>query len=257
MASFFQKMRENARYYYTANVPSILRTHPIDEERIAEAENRTAQMKCVDVPDNLSFQLFKELIRTEVILDEKRLMDYYERCLSKSPNQLACRYGYALELIKLNRFAAAESQLSILIRQQPTNLYFTIAFAEAQIGNGHAAAALEELETVKRNNPDNYALLLAYSEGLAASGKHAQAVDQLTKASRIYPRDLSLCKLLAQAHATNQRKEYAYFTEAQCYVLQGQPKEAKHMFKQAARLAKDDRLLLARIEASLDELNEK
>ena len=157
MASFFQKMRANARYYYTANIPSILRTHPIDEERIAEAENRTAQMKIQDVPDNLSFQLFKEIIRTEVVTDEKRLLDYYERCLNKSAQNRACRYGYALELMQLNRFGAAEAQLLTLVRLESNNLYFIIALAEAQIGNGHAAAALEQLEAMQRNYPDHYA----------------------------------------------------------------------------------------------------
>jgi predicted Zn-dependent protease len=257
MAAFFQKMRENARYYYTANIPSILRTHPIDEERIAEAENRTAQMKPIEVADNLSFQLFKELIRTEVITDEKRLMDYYERCLVKSPQNTACQYGYALELIKLNHFTAAESYLLRLINQDRTNLYFIIALAKAQIGNGHAMAAAEELEAMQRNTPDNYALLISYSDSLAASGKPAEAVLQLTKASRLYPHDLPLCNSLARAHANNRRKDYAYFTTAQCYRLQGQFKEAKHMLKQAASLAKGDRLLSARIEASLDELNSK
>ncbi len=257
MAAFFQKMRENARYYYTANIPSILRTHPIDEERIAEAENRTAQLKPVNVPDNLTFQLFKEIIRTEVILDEKRLLDYYERCLSKTPATLPCRYGYALELIKLNRFADAETQLLALVATDANNLYFVIALAQAQIGNGHARAALEQLDALRRNHPDNYALLVATSEGLAASGQLYQAVAVLTKATRLYPHDLGLCRSLAQAHANAKRKDYAYFTAARCYQLQGQAKEARHMLKQAASLAKKDPLLRARIEASLDELNEK
>jgi predicted Zn-dependent protease len=254
MANFFQKMRENARYYYTANIPSILRTHPIDEERIAEAENRTAQMKPVQVADNLAFQLFKELIRTAVITDEKRVLDYYERCLRKTPQAAPCRYGYALELIKLNRFVAAETQLQRLTAEDHNNLYYIIALAEAQIGAGHTAAALEELDTIHRTYPDNYAVLLAYSEALAASGQATLAVNQLTQATRLYPHDLVLCKSLAQAHANNQRKDYAYFTEAQCYLLQGQSKEAKHMLKQAAQLAKHDRLLSARIEARQDEL---
>lgn len=35
-------MQENSRYYYTANVPAILRSHPLDGDRIAEADSRTA-----------------------------------------------------------------------------------------------------------------------------------------------------------------------------------------------------------------------
>jgi predicted Zn-dependent protease len=38
MTSFFKKMQESSRYYSGSNTPNILRTHPIDAERIAEAE---------------------------------------------------------------------------------------------------------------------------------------------------------------------------------------------------------------------------
>src|SRR3990167_10285339 len=40
MANFFQKLQNQSRYYARDNIPAILLTHPLDQERIAEVENR-------------------------------------------------------------------------------------------------------------------------------------------------------------------------------------------------------------------------
>ena len=78
MAGFFKKMQQNSRYYYTANIPAILRTHPLDEERIAEAENRSQNLGEKQYTDSLNYRLFKELIRVSVTNNNKQLLDYYQ-----------------------------------------------------------------------------------------------------------------------------------------------------------------------------------
>src|SRR3990167_10475988 len=95
MAGFFTKMQENMRYYYMDNIPAILRTHPLDEERIAEAENRSEGMTKHFYPDNLNYRLFKELVRVEVIEDDHQLSDFYKKCPASIPTA-ACQYGHAL-----------------------------------------------------------------------------------------------------------------------------------------------------------------
>ena len=86
---FFKKMQENSRYYYTANVPAILRTHPMDEDRIAEADNRTARLSKKTYHDSVSYGLFKELIRTSVASNNKQLLDYYDHQCHKT-NTACC-----------------------------------------------------------------------------------------------------------------------------------------------------------------------
>ena len=56
------------------------------------------------------------------------------------------------------------------------------------------------------------------------------------------------------AQAANHRKDYAYFTEAQCQLLQGRPKEAMRQLKLAKTLATKDHLLQARITAKIEEV---
>jgi predicted Zn-dependent protease len=256
MAHFFKKMQENSRYYYSANVPAILRSHPIDEDRIAEAENRCAQMKLHPVPDNLEFHLFKTLIRTTVVSDNKALLEDYDHCVQSTPNNPVCHYGYALALMNVNRYALAESQLAGLLLNDPNNLYYAIAMSRAESANDHAASSIRRLQVLLANYPDNYAILFALADSLTAANQHEQAASVLLKARRQFPKDLALCEALAQAEAQNHRKNYAYFTEAHCYLLQGQVKEAKRLLKLAQTLTGKDPLMKARIDAKLDEIAE-
>lgn len=95
MAAFFNKMQENSRYYYTANIPAILRTHPLDADRIAEAENRTSRLPKKHYTDSLDYALFKELIRVSVGSNNKQILDYYEHhCHKKIPPLLASMGTY-------------------------------------------------------------------------------------------------------------------------------------------------------------------
>lgn len=253
MAAFFKKMQENMRYYYTANIPAILRSHPLDSDRIAEAENRTTSFSHKPYPDSQDYALIKELIRNAVLRDPKGLSDYYEhQCNKVNPTQ-ACQYGHALALINTNKFAQATNYLTPLLAQN-NNLYFQIAMAQAESGMLHHKEALSRLTKIQTNYPDNYAALMAHAQGLLAANQHEKATNILLKGSRKYKQDLTLCRELARAQAKANQKGYAYFTQAQCLLLEGQKRAAVAQLKVARSLAPKDEYLQARIAAKIDEI---
>jgi len=256
MAAFFKKMLEHTRYYYTANIPAILRTHPLDEERIAEAENRTAQLTSVKHTDTLDYTLFKELIRTSVSGSGNQIFDFYEHQCHKQNTAIACQYGYVLALLQNNKLSKAYDKLQPLLKQKPDNLYFQIAMSQVEIGLNQFKPALERLVAVYENYPDNYAALMAYSQGLLAANQASRATSVLLKGSRQYKQDLPLCHELARAQAESNQKSYAYFTQAQCLLLEGEKKASIAQLKVARQLAKKDAYLLARISAKIDEIKE-
>ena len=63
MIDFFKKMQKHTQLYYTANTPPILRTHPLDRDRIAEAENRITANTNKLYKESISYTYFRELIR--------------------------------------------------------------------------------------------------------------------------------------------------------------------------------------------------
>lgn len=254
MAGFFKKMQQSSRYFYTANIPAILRTHPLDEDRIAEAENRSLQLGKKNYIDSLDYRLFKEFIRSVVTDDSKQLVDYYRQQCRKYNSETACQYGRALALINVNQYQQAQAQLTPLLQQSPDNLYYAITMAQIEIGRKQYASAVTRLRALQANYPDNYAALISYAQILVEAGNAEQAASILLQGTRKFKYDLPMCQQLARAEAANHRKDYAYFTEAQCELLQGRKKEALRRLKTAKLLATKDHLLQARITAKMDEI---
>lgn len=254
MAGFFRKMQQNSRYYYTSDIPAILRSHPLDDDRIAEAENRCINVGEKAYPDPIDYHLFKELIRNYVIENSKSLLDFYHQQCRKVNNAIACQYGYGLSLINTNQYQQAEQQLAPLLQQFPNNLNFVIAMAEAELGNQHYNDALTRLSALYTNFPDVYPVILNYAQGLIAANKPDQAAMVLLKGTRQFKKDLIMCEQLARAQAASRHKGYAYLTEAQCQLLQGRKREAMRQLKVAQGLEKNDGYLHARIDAKIDEV---
>lgn len=254
MASFFGKMQQSMRYYYTANIPAILRTHPLDEDRIAEAENRTANLAKQNVPSSTDYYLFKELIRSSVVAQPNQLLPYYKaECLRHSP-QYACEYGYAMVLMRMRASNQAEAILNNLANNDKNNLFYQIALSEAQINEHKFGDSLERLQSLHASLPNNYAALMAYAHGLLAANDNTKASSVLLKGSRLFKRDLPLCDELARAQSASNQKAYAYFTESQCQLLQGRNREAMRQLRLAKKLAQKDAYLSARINAMMDEV---
>lgn len=254
MPNFFKKMQQATRYHYTDNIPAILRTHPLDEERIAEAENRCSAAGKKSISEQSNYYLFKERIRTSLNNDPKQMLEYYRYRCAHNPGDVACRYGYALQSMQINQNAKAVEILKPLWQETPNNFYYAIAMAQAYVGLGEPQAAVNVLQDLYNNFPENYAITIEYSNALIEAKQAAKASFVLLSGTRIYKSDLQMCNLLAQAQAANHSLGYAYFTLAQCLTLQGEKRDAMRKLKLAKTYAKSDHLLKARIAAKIEEL---
>ena len=254
MANFFKKMQQSSRYYYTDNIPAILRSHPMDDDRIAEAENRSVNHVKASYSDNLDYHLFKELIRNEVASDTNQLAQYYQHECRRHNSNIACEYGYVLALQANNQFQQAKAHVLPLLQQDPNNFFFAIAQAQAEAGSGDYVSAITRLRELQENHPENYAAVVEYAQILMAANKPDIAASVLLKGSRQFKNDLPICEQLARAQADSHHKDYAYFTLAQCHLLQGEQRDAVSKLKIAKTLAGKDPMLQARISAKIDEI---
>jgi predicted Zn-dependent protease len=255
MANFFRRMQENTRYYYTENIPAILRTHPLDDDRIAEAENRCPAPRPSGYPESLDYRLFKELIRVSVNKDSKQLLDYYQhQCPDINSQNVSCQYGYALTLMTINRFQQAQARIEPLLRINPYQMNYAIAMAQAEQGQGDYAHAVQLLQALHENYPEDYAAAFEYARALMEANQYEKATNLLLKSVRLYKQDLPLCRLLARAQAATHHKDHAYFTHAQCFLLQGRKHDAINALKLAKTLVGKDKLMQERINAKIDEI---
>ncbi|MFY7697341.1 MAG: M48 family metalloprotease [Legionella sp.] len=253
MIKFFKKMQLNSRLYYRDNIPAILQSHPLDAERIAEAEQRSAHHQNT-YKDSTDYYLFKELVRTLTISDSKHLLDFYQYQCNKETNHQSCQYGLALTLLNLHQYQKANKQLSTVENTMSNSLFFIIAKSQIDIGLGQFDNAIAPLQRLYSKQPDDYAIIMALSQALIAANRGPQAVTTLLQGTRQFKNDIAMCTALAQAQADADRKDYAYFTQANCDLLSGHPYQAINRLKQAKLLAKQDRLLQQRIDAKLDEI---
>lgn len=254
MARFFQKMQEATRYYYTDNIPAILRTHPLDEDRIAEAENRCMGIVKKHYPDNIRYRLFKELVRVEVSKNYKGLLEYYKKLCRKDTPADACQYGYVLTKISMGKGQQALQSLKPLLKEEPNNLFYQIARIHALEADSNYAESVRILAELHKNYPDNYAILAEYGDALMGNKDPKKAVSIYLKGHRQFRRDIPICNKLARAQAKSHNKSYAYFTLAECHLLQGESQDAVRKLKLAKSLTKNDKYLTARIDAKLEEI---
>lgn len=256
MARFFKKMQQTTRYYYTANIPAILRTHPLSEDRIAEAQNRTQNLARRHYQSSVDYYLFKELIRNAVAAQSKELLDFYSlECKKRNP-AFACQYGKALTDLSLSHYKIAKVNFSALAKNQPKNAFYEIGLAQAEMRLNETAEGLKRLKNLLQSDPEDYANIMAYGQGLSNAEQYPKASMVYLKGTRLFPKDLSLCLRLARAQARAKQKAYAYFTQSQCLLLQGQHRYAITQLKQAQKYQKKDRYIQARIAAKIEEIKQ-
>lgn len=257
MVSFFKKMQHASQYHYTDNVPALLRTHPMDEERIAEAENRCPPSTQYTNVDQTTYRLTKELIRNAISHDPKQLLEYYRHHCQQQATDSACHYGYALQYISLDQYTQAMSLLKPLWTQSPNNIYYAIAMAKIYAGLSEPQTAVGILQNLYANFPDNYPVLVEYGSALLQAKQNKTAAKVLLAGRRTYKNDIQICSQLAQAQAANHTLGYAYFTLAECHILQGERYDAVRKLKLAKTFAKNDHLLQAKIAAKIEEITVK
>jgi Zn-dependent protease with chaperone function len=259
MPSFFKKMQENMRYYYTDNIPAILRTHPLDEDRIAEAENRIAQLPTEHYQSSSKeYHLFKELIRHEVKHDAQKQLEYYQKSCPKISPSYACNYGLALTYLELNKMQQAKALLEPL-DQNPEfshNPYISLALANAEQNLGNKTDAQSIYQKFYSESPNNSALVSQYSEFLDTENNPKQALSVLVKAHRKMKQDLNICLKLARVQAKLKMTAEAYFTEANCHLIRGETRAALEQLNVAKRYTKSSGYMYQRITAKIDEVKD-
>jgi predicted Zn-dependent protease len=257
MPLFFKKMQLNSRYYYSDNIPAILRTHPLDEDRIAEADNRIAQLKSKPHEQSSpNYYFFKELIRHEVKHDPQQTLVYYQKeCRQHSPD-FACRYGEALSLQEGNQNTKAISLLEPLASSEfQHNPFVNLALAKAYEDNRQNDKAKAIYQEFNNFLPNNNAVIDQYTDYLKENNPK-QALSILLKAHRQHSEDPAICIRLARVQAELHKTAEAYFTEANCHLIIGEKKAAITQLNIAKRYAKPNSYIYQRIIAKMDELKD-
>lgn len=230
MARMFHKL--SAKNQYQTKPPEYLLTHPMFEDRIADASNRAEKMVYHKKPDNLFFQLIRARLVATSQENAKRRVQRLTQQLKSEPslNKTPLEYALALSLSKNRQYSQAEILMLTLSERHPDQWLFRFGLGEIAREKGDIDHALNCLKTLYEKSPNNYALSIYYADTLMDAKQIKAAKEILLKQQKAHAHDANLLQLLARAHGLSGAKVDLHQTQAEWHVLRGEHREAFQQF---------------------------
>lgn len=259
--------RMSRRYRGNAfSPPEILRTHPVDTTRIAEAKARAATYPPVErEKEDISalrsldsrYEIFRERIRVLLETADQNLVGRYRERLKETPDDPFQRYGLALALTRRESYREADDIVAGLLRDHPDTLAFSLLAADIENRNGREAAALARYEGLNERYPGRAAVLAPYAELLLKHNDPDGAREAARLLRPLIDRDTDHAKLYAligRAYELSGDTTRAAEAHALSAAYNGRFEDSLVQFERLQRRSDLDYYQRARVEARITEL---
>jgi predicted Zn-dependent protease len=255
MATMFEKLQRATRVSEDATVPGWLRTHPMTVERIADAENRAANMPYRQHVDSLEFQLVRAKLRAESG-EAAGAVAYFRGALREQrySSEAAAHYGLAAALLRDGKKAEAAAEVARLRAARAESPMVELLDARVKQAAGERAAADALLARAAERYPESRALAYARVAGLRAEGRNDAALAAVAESLRVYPRDAHLYEMQAQTYAALGKRLLQHQAQGEAYALQGSLPAAIEQLQLARSSGDGDFYQLSMVDARLKEL---
>jgi predicted Zn-dependent protease len=259
MGEFFEKMGRITRAM-GEGPPEYLRTHPVSVSRIAEADNRAANMPKPAPTDGRDFYLVQARLRALTEKQPDTALKWYEDRKDRadiSPAESdALFYGTAIALQRKGEYDEARTLLQNLLDRNH-HIAYELQLADLDLDSGHEDAALERLSELYRDFPGNHAISMQYAQTLL-HGRNAEragtAATVLQRQLLAYPEDPQLYELYARSANIAGDGVRAKEAIAESYYLRGGVHEAAMQLQELVARDDLDYYQRARITARINEL---
>lgn len=253
MAVFFERLQRVTRTY-GAGAPSYLRTHPLEYERIADMQGRTASLPYRQVPESLEFQLVRAKLKAQLDPPADAVAFFRESLAErKFLSEAASRYGLAYSLTRTKDFAAAKKEVALLRKLVPANpIVETLACGVMQEAGDLAALGCyrEALKTY----PTYRMLVYAYVDALLQVGEAHTALRIIDERLKVVSGDHRLYLLKARAHAALNQRLAQHSAQAEAYARMGNIDGAVEQLQIGLKSGDGDFYQISSAEARLREL---
>lgn len=266
VASLWSRMSRVSRNY-GLSPPEILRTHPLESTRIAEAKARADAMpytppEPVDLAGLASldgqFRLFQERLRVLLTSNsDQTLVNHYRQQLDASPDDPFLRYGLALSLARRQSWESAETVVDNLLQAHPDTLAFQLLKADIDGRTGRERQALARFQRLHERHPDRAAILAPYAELLVQNNDPEQARQAVRLLRPLIDRDTDharLYALIGRAYELSGEPVRAAESHALSAAWNGRFEDAMRQFERLQRRPDLDYYQRARVEARISEL---
>jgi len=186
MAESFSILRRRNSLNTSAGQLEYLRTHPLDNNRIAEASDRAAGLRDQKRVDQIDFQLFKARLRVLTTRDSGQLMRT-ATARFKRKSDVGSAYSLALLHLRSNNLESANTWLEKLEKQAPSHPMAEMLRNEILEADGRGQSSRKRLTALSELYPDRYSIVEKLLEQQIKTRRLADAMDTANR----YLRDAS------------------------------------------------------------------
>ncbi|WP_198676558.1 M48 family metalloprotease [Aliidiomarina soli] len=222
---FFSRLA--AQYRYSTQVPQYLVTHPLPESRISDTRARADQLPDRRVPPSLQFELAKTRVAVRYgstnARDMLTTMQANERRAEHNHQHKkdAARYGQALALYELERYAEAEDIVAALREKDPLNLFYIDTTTDIWLGQRRFDEAIEFLTEAYIRRPNNQVITLNLAYAANRGGNYELSVKILNDYILHNRDDRVAYELLFEAHQQSGDAVAMHEAQAEVLILRG------------------------------------
>lgn len=254
MPAFFETMSRRAGLG-EANIPEMLRTHPVTVNRIAETKERAAQVESTPLPDSLGYSLTRERLRVLSTPAGRNPLEYYNATIRNEADATPAEvYGRALALMVSGRPAQAAPIFQRLLDAEPTVLQYHTALGQAQLQAGQQLAALATFERARELFPRNVAITVRSAEALMQLGDAKKAHEILLDLFNVVPPTPEQARLTALAANAAGDVADSYYYMSEYHVMSGDLLLAINQLQLALAVPQITSVQRARFQARLEEI---
>jgi predicted Zn-dependent protease len=257
MPSFFKTMQRN-RFGTIPVEFKYLLTHPLDNVRITEAQNRIDELPKQIRASSLDYLLMRARMRALVAPDPRGLVESVEKELAqkKSPSNVDL-YGYAQALERLGDYPQAKAVAAKLAASDSDNINYQLALARIENESGNQQQALGVLTHLHTLYPDDYPVVYQYAQTLKDSKQASQGL-QLLRNYLLHNPALTVdaYKLLADLYEGDGKLIDSKQNLAEYYFNSGNYSAAIFQLKQALNTPEVDFVTRAQLEKRMREIIE-
>ncbi|HEX2668493.1 MAG TPA: M48 family metalloprotease [Gammaproteobacteria bacterium] len=260
MVDFFAVMQKNSSLNGYDRIPEFLLDHPLDLNRMSEAQSRASQLHVPPRPASRSFALMRMRLLAMQNNDgiERQLTEFQARVdQAKGWDQVAARYGQALVFQKAGRYADAVKAMRELAAGNDDVVAFRIGLADAEIHAGSVQAGIAAYTDAMRLFPDSAPLTLSYANDLIDAGQPQRAINLLLPLSLESRGDPEAVHLLAKAYDKKGNSADSHYYMSEYYLANGLPAAAVDQLRIALATPGIDSVQKQRYRARLHRVEEE
>lgn len=252
MPSFFERLQRAGRLY-ESNAPVYVRTHPLTTARIADMDNRVAQMRYRQVVDSPAFAFVRAKLRANAGAPVDALRDMEARS-AVLPGDRATQYGLARAQWRAGRAEEALASLRALPPGDGGESFVAVLAGEIHLARRDPAAAIAVLQAAHEHDRDSRSVRYALADALLAGGRAQEAAVLARSGLQQRNDDPRLWGTLARANAALGLRAAQHRAQAELYVLQGALPAAIEQLEIGRRAGDADFYELSAMDARLREL---